>query len=128
MRPPVSPVAAWLLLIAFVIGGLVVPVAHEAAHLAEEMAAERALAAAHAAADHHHDADTAHGTEVQPACPDAHERGWTCPVCQAPTAHAVAASAFAGPSLRAAVSDVPPADALGRAAPADLAVRGPPAA
>lgn len=118
------PLAAVLLLAAFAVGGLGMPVLHEVAHAGETM---EALAHRADADHHHHTALDDHGREALPPCPEALDGDLTCVPC---------ASVSAAASFEEA-APVPPVDEGAEAAPAPLhvarghegaqTIRGPPA-
>lgn len=116
------PVFASALLIALAMGGVVLPVLHDAAH-----AAERVEVTQSHSDHHHHQLEDAHGIEVQPDCPDAAELDLVCALCVTPPMAVLAqdteafevssASQWLDPEARAAEADAIPRTA-----------RGPPAA
>ena len=76
---PLRPLLASALLAALAMGGVVLPVAHDAAHVAERVDVKEAHSD-----HHHHELEDDHGAEAQPYCPDAAEVELVCALCAAP--------------------------------------------
>ena len=121
------PLLALVLLAVWTAGGLAMPVAHDLMHGAERVDRQEWIAHAHddgAHDDHHHHAEgDAHGTEIQPFCPDRGDVELACTLCtSAPVAtlarsaapHPVEQASDALPSRHASFSaDAAPTDARG---------------
>ena len=120
------PLLALFLLAVWAGGAIVLPVAHDVVHSGEQ--AERAERIAETHGDHHHHgADSPHGTEAQPYCPETTDMDLVCAVCSTPAAAMLASSvaAFDALSSRHRSANV---DVRADADETTQLARGPPAA
>ncbi|GAB5535423.1 MAG: hypothetical protein Rubg2KO_16720 [Rubricoccaceae bacterium] len=81
------PVFASVLVAALAMGGVVLPVLHDAAHALERTEVELAHSD-----HHHHQLEDTHDAEAQPYCPDAAEVELVCAVCSTQIAAMLASS------------------------------------
>lgn len=81
------PVFASVLLAALAMGGVVLPVLHDAAHVAERVEVEQAHSD-----HHHHQVEDDHGAEAQPYCPEAASIELVCALCQVHVGAALASA------------------------------------
>jgi hypothetical protein len=90
------PILASVLLAAWLAGGVMLPVLHDAAHVAERAKVEQTHRD-----HHHHQIEDDHRAEIQPYCPDATNAELVCALCQVHVAAMLASSslAFTAPSL-----------------------------
>ena len=85
------PVLSAFLLAVWAMGSVVLPVAHDVAHGSEQMERAERIAETHGD-HHHHEAESSHGDEAQPYCPETPDVDRVCAVCSASASAMLASS------------------------------------
>jgi len=85
------PLLASALLAVWAVGGVVLPVAHDVGHSGEQVERAERIAETHDD-HHHHEAESLHGTEAQPYCPETVDIDLICAVCSTHAAAMLASS------------------------------------